>query len=95
MNQEKQLQEARISIKTDALLMKKALVLMIYIHVVLKSLSYKQLNPTFLKKDKLELSEGIRHAANMLNKLSNIARIGNTDISLSLSPKNYYELCNR
>jgi hypothetical protein len=46
-----------------------------------------------LIQDKLELSEGIRHAANMLNKLSSIAHIGTNDIQLALSPKNYYELC--
>lgn len=67
INQEKQLQEAKIAVKTDALLMKKAL-------------------------DKLDLLEGIKHASDMLNKLGNIARINNTEVQLSLSPKNYYDL---
>ena len=38
--------------------------------------------------------EGIKHASDMLNKLGNIARINNTDVMLTLSPKNYYDLCN-
>lgn len=66
--QEKQLHEAKHSVKTDALLMKKSL-------------------------DKLELLTGMKHASDMLNKLSNIARINNTEVLLSLSPKNYYDLC--
>jgi len=69
VSQDKQLQEAKLSVKTDALLMKKAL-------------------------DKLDLLEGIKHASDMLNKLGNIARINNTEVMLSLSPKNYYDLCN-
>jgi hypothetical protein len=46
-----------------------------------------------LLKDKLDLLEGIKHASDMLNKLGNIARINNNEIMLSLSPKNYYDLC--
>jgi vacuolar protein sorting-associated protein 35 len=65
--QEKQLHEAKHSVKADALLMKKSL-------------------------DKLELLTGMKHASDMLNKLSNIARINNTEVLLSLSPKNYYDL---
>ena len=37
--------------------------------------------------------EGVKHASDMLNKLSSIARIGSADVPLSLSPKHYYELC--
>lgn len=66
-SQEKQLHEAKVSVKTDALLMKKSL-------------------------DKLELLVGMKHASDMLNKLGNIARIHNTEVILSLSPKHYYDL---
>lgn len=39
--------------------------------------------------------EGVKHASDMLNKLSSIARIGTNDVPLSLSPKHYYELCKK
>jgi vacuolar protein sorting-associated protein 35 len=64
---EKNLNEAKLAVKTDSLLMKKSL-------------------------DKLELLEGIKHASDMLNKLCSIARINNTEVPLSLSPKFYYDL---
>ncbi len=37
----------------------------------------------------------MKHASDMLNKLGNIARIHNTEVILSLSPKHYYDLCKK
>lgn len=87
-NQEKLLQEAKISVKTDALLMKKSLVNKIKVLLSNKLFWY-----LIYLKDKLDLLEGIKHASDMLNKLGNIAKINNNEVMLSLSPKNYYDLC--
>ena len=91
VNHDKQLHDAKVSIKSDALFMKKSLVSLVkkttQLFVEIQFILQQQ------KKDKVELLEALKHCTDMLNKLSSTARMNNAEVLMALSPTSYYDLC--